>query len=53
MRWLADENLHGGIVWGLLRRNQAIELVRAQDSGLTGLPDADLLEWAACRQTEQ
>ena len=47
IRFLADENLKGSIVSGLLRRNPHIDIVRAQDVGLTGANDEALLEWAA------
>jgi hypothetical protein len=48
IRFLADENLAGSIVAGLVRRNPAIDIVRAQDVvGLSGADDETLLEWAA------
>ena len=45
--FLADENLNRNIVSGLLLRNPKIDIVRAQDAGLTGVSDEALLEWAA------
>jgi predicted nuclease of predicted toxin-antitoxin system len=45
--FLADENLKRKIVTGLLRRNPSVDVVRAQDAGLTGVDDRILLEWAA------
>ena len=47
MRWLADENFNNDIVRGLRRRNPSIDIVRAQDAGLTGVDDQVLLAWAA------
>lgn len=37
LRFLADENLHGAIVSGLLSRRPGLDIVRAQDVGLLGL----------------
>ncbi|MBI1787871.1 MAG: DUF5615 family PIN-like protein [Acidobacteria bacterium] len=45
--FLADENLKGKIMGGLLRRSPSVDVVRAQDVGLTGVDDRILLEWAA------
>jgi hypothetical protein len=47
LRWLADENFNNDIIRGLRRRNQNIDIVCAQDSGLTASSDELLLEWAA------
>jgi len=47
LRWLADENFNNDIVRGLRRRNQNIDIIRAQDIGLSGVSDELLLEWAA------
>jgi len=47
LRWLADENFNNDIVRGLRRRNPKIDLVRAQDAGLTKFDDERLLDWAA------
>src|SRR5688572_17865221 len=47
MRFLADENFDGRIVNGLRRRQPGIDLVRVVDVGLSGLPDPELLTWAA------
>jgi hypothetical protein len=46
-RFVADENLNGAIVRGLLRRKPELDLVRVQDVGLSGISDTDLLVWAA------
>ena len=47
MRWLADENFNGRILRGLLHVRPELDIVRAQDAGLTGTPDPVLLAWAA------
>jgi predicted nuclease of predicted toxin-antitoxin system len=44
---LADEDVHGDIIRGLLRRQPTIDLVRVQDVGLANTPDTQILEWAA------
>jgi hypothetical protein len=45
--FLADENFHGAIVRGLLRRLPELDIVRVQDVGLSGADDPTVLEWAA------
>ncbi len=45
--FLADENLKRKIISGLLRRKPSLDVVRAQDVGLTGVADHILLAWAA------
>jgi Domain of unknown function (DUF5615) len=45
--FLADENLKRQIFSGLLRKNPSVDIVRAQEVGLTGIEDRILLEWAA------
>jgi hypothetical protein len=47
VRWLADENFNNDIVRALLRRNPSLDLIRAQDVGLSGVSDPELLGWAA------
>lgn len=47
IRLAADENFNNAIVWGLLRRNPAVDVVRVQDVGLRGAKDPAVLEWAA------
>jgi uncharacterized protein DUF5615 len=47
LRWLADENFNNDILRGLLRRNPSIDIIRAQDAGLTGVDDEVLPAWAA------
>lgn len=46
-RFLADENFNQRIVRGLLRREPGLDVAVAQDVGLGGTPDPDVLEWAA------
>lgn len=47
LRFLADENFNNDIVRGLLHRKPDLDLVRAQDVGLSGADDPALLAWAA------
>ena len=47
MRLAADENFNNNIVRGLIRRKLDVDIVRAQDVGLSGATDPALLEWAA------
>ena len=47
LRWLADENFNNDILRALFRRNPGIDVVRAQDAGLTGIDDQALLAWAS------
>lgn len=47
LRWLADENFNNDILRGLLRRNSRLDIVRAQDVGLSGSTDAAILAWAS------
>ena len=47
LRLAADEDVNNRIVRGLLRRNPDLDIVRAQDAGLRGGGDVEVLEWAA------
>ena len=47
LRFLADENFNGDLADGLVRHESSIDLVRAQDVGLLGADDPEILEWAA------
>ena len=47
LRFAVDEDFDNRIVRGLLRLLPTLDIVRAQDSGLLGKPDAAILEWAA------
>jgi predicted nuclease of predicted toxin-antitoxin system len=49
MRLLVDENFHGAIVRGLLRRRPQLDIVRVYDVGLGEAEDPDILEWAAAQ----
>jgi hypothetical protein len=42
-----DENFHGAILRGLLRRMPVLDVVRVQDVGLAQTPDPVILAWAA------
>ncbi len=44
--FLSDENFNGYITSGL-RSQMSIDVVRAQDVGLSGKPDPELLIWSA------
>lgn len=46
-RLAADENFNGRILRAFLRRCPGLDVVRMQDTELAGLPDPDVLEWAA------
>ena len=47
IRFLADENFNRIFVHALRKAHPAIDLVVAQEAGLTGSTDEVLLEWAA------
>lgn len=47
LRLIADENFSGHILSGLLQREPRLDVVRAQDCGLYGASDPELLEWAS------
>ena len=47
LRLLADENFNNDILRGVRRRNQAVDIVRVQDVGLSEADDPSVLEWAA------
>ena len=46
-RFVADEGFRRSIVTGLRYRIPSMDLVLAQDVGLSQTPDPDILEWAA------
>ncbi len=48
LRFMADENFDNRILRGLLRQKPNIDVVRAQDMGLAGAPDTEVLNHAAC-----
>jgi len=47
VKLLADENVRGSILRGLLRRGPGLDLVRVPDVGLSEADDPTVLEWAA------
>ncbi|MBI2478368.1 MAG: DUF5615 family PIN-like protein [Planctomycetia bacterium] len=47
LRFLADENLKGDLLRGLLRRQPDLDIVRVQDVGLSGEDDPAVPAWAA------
>lgn len=47
MKFLADENFDNGILRGLLRRQPNVDIVRVQDTEISGADDPTVLEWAA------
>jgi len=47
LRFAADENLNNDIVRGLLRRAPNLDIVRIQDTELSGADDPTVLAWAA------
>ncbi|HEY6558837.1 MAG TPA: DUF5615 family PIN-like protein [Polyangiaceae bacterium] len=47
IRFAADEDFDNDILRALRRRLPEIDLVRAQDAGLRGANDPQVLEWAA------
>jgi predicted nuclease of predicted toxin-antitoxin system len=52
MRLAADENFDYGILRGLLRNLPGLDLIMAQDAGMTGASDTHVLEWAAAENRE-
>jgi hypothetical protein len=47
LRFLADEDFDHDILRGVLRQLPHLDIVRAQDVGLSGAIDPIVLEWAA------
>lgn len=47
IRLAADQNFDNDILRGLKRRKPDLDIVRAQDAGLSRAPDWVILEWAA------
>jgi hypothetical protein len=47
LRFLVDEDFDNDIVRGMLRRLPNLDIVRAQDVGLSGTVDPIVLAWAA------
>jgi predicted nuclease of predicted toxin-antitoxin system len=46
-RFLADHDLNEAIIDGVVRREPAVEIIRAREVGLAGRPDEEVLEYAA------
>jgi predicted nuclease of predicted toxin-antitoxin system len=46
LRFLSDENFNGDIIRGMRLRRPELDLARVQDSGLQGIEDPEILEWA-------
>jgi hypothetical protein len=47
LRFLVDEDFDNDIMRGMLRQLPTLDIVRAQDVGISGTPDPIVLEWAA------
>ena len=47
VRILTDNDFHGRIIRGLLRRRPGFDVIRVQDIGLAGAMDPEILVWAA------
>lgn len=47
LRLATDEDFNNRILRGLQRRKPELDIMRAQDAGLTGKGDKEVLEWAA------
>jgi predicted nuclease of predicted toxin-antitoxin system len=47
LRFVADENVRGQVIRGVLRLQPELDLVRAIDVDLGSTPDPEILEWAA------
>ena len=47
LKLVSDENFDGDILRGLYRRRSDLDVVRAQDVGLSGASDREVLAWAA------
>jgi predicted nuclease of predicted toxin-antitoxin system len=47
LRFLSDENFNGHVLQALMSSEPALDVARAQDVGLGGAQDPDVLEWAA------
>jgi hypothetical protein len=47
LRLAADENFNNDIIRGLLRHRPDLDILRVQETGLSGADDPTVLEWAA------
>jgi len=50
LRLAADENVDGRVLRGLLLRLRNLDVVRAQDAGLAGASDPQVIAWAAVEE---
>ena len=50
MRFLADENFNGKLLVALRARLIELDVIRVQDTDRIGVPDPELLQWAATQQ---
>ncbi|MBE7470229.1 MAG: DUF5615 family PIN-like protein [Anaerolineales bacterium] len=50
IKFVADEDFDNRILRGLLRRQSEVDLVRIQDTPLSGADDPTILEWAYQQQ---
>ncbi len=50
LRLASDADVHGEIIRGLRRRRPEIDLVRVQDALPEGIPDPEVLAWAAAEK---
>jgi hypothetical protein len=46
IKFAADENFNNAILRGLLRKMPELDIVRVQDSEISGASDPEVLEWA-------
>jgi len=49
-RFLCDHDLNEHLIDGLLRREPAVDIVRARDVGMGGRPDSEVLEYASTQE---
>lgn len=47
LRLVVDENFNNDVLRGLLRRNSAVDVLRVQDTEVSGAEDPEVLAWAA------
>ena len=45
LRFAAEENFSGRILRGLVRQLPSLDIVRVQDSEVSGAEDAEVLRW--------
>lgn len=46
LKFLADEDLNNRILRGLVRLKPDLDIIRVQDTALSGMPDQQIIEWA-------